>query len=946
MYMTKVLILKIVMKKVFLLFAIVSLIANACVGSDVLEENNGGTPFSPKITISLASLEFDSNGGEQNIDITTNFEYKVSESADWLNVEVIDSGINVVADRNENTQERSATITISSDQYDVSKAVNVRQAAYVPKIELSNQSIEVEFEPNTYTVSVTSPYSWKAESDNEWIDIESKTGIAGTEELSFKVERNEEEKERKGTILLTNSTYNLAAELYVTQKIFKPEISIEPETLNFAFEGGIQEVVITSNFEYEVSVSAEWVTFAKIDNGIAVSVHDYTEIDERSAEITISSEKYNISKTVKVLQGAFEPEISIEPETLNFAFEGGVQEVVITTNFEYTVSENVDWLSYVKTGNGIKITTSTNVKEKERTADVIIYNNTYGKSTTIKVIQQKFVPTFTINTTHLIFEAIGGTQNLNITTNFDYQIVTNADWLSYKKTSSGVVLTATANIDKKERSANITIIAENYDLSRTVNVSQNALSEAEYAKYSIFYTSTDGNIVTPFYTNVFGANIVSNTYENGKGIIKFDAPVTEIGTHAFIRCSSLTSVTIPDSVTEIGSYAFSDCSSLTSVTIPDSVTEIGHKAFYECKGELVINSKTLVEKDYPTSECPTNSNSGWLYGNLFTKLTIDDNITKIGLRSFRGCSSLRSITIPNSVTTIENEAFRGCSSLTSVTIPESVTRIGGSAFYGCWNLRRITIPNSVTKIGGSAFYECSGELVINSKTLVEKDYTTSDYPTINSNSGWLYGNLFTKLTIGDNVTKIGNYTFCRCSSLGSVTIGNGVTEIGSYAFYGCSSLTSVTIGNSVTKIGMDAFYNCSSLKSVHISDLSAWCKISFFANPLFYAENLYLNGNLITELTIPSDITEIRSKAFLGCSSLTSVTIPDSVTTIGGEAFRNCRGLTSVYCRRATPPTGGSSMFDNNASGRNIYVPRNSVSAYMSASYWSSYASYIVGYDF
>ena len=72
----------------------------------------------------------------------------------------------------------------------------------------------------------------------------------------------------------------------------------------------------------------------------------------------------------------------------------------------------------------------------------------------------------------------------------------------------------------------------------------------------IYYTSSDGNIVTPHRTNVFNANIVSNNYINGQGIISFDGPVTTIGESAFYNCSSLTSVNIGDGVTEIGKSAF------------------------------------------------------------------------------------------------------------------------------------------------------------------------------------------------------------------------------------------------------------------------------------------------------------------------------------------------------------------------------------------------------
>ena len=374
------------------------------------------------------------------------------------------------------------------------------------------------------------------------------------------------------------------------------------------------------------------------------------------------------------------------------------------------------------------------------------------------------------------------------------------------------------------------------------------------------YTSTDGKIVTPYSSNVFGANIVSNTYENGKGIITFDAPVTSIGEKAFYDCDNLKSVTIPDGVTSIGANAFDYCTNLTSITIPDSVTSIGANAFKNC--------------------------------SKLTSVIIPNRVTSIREATFAYCGSLKSVTIPDSLTSIGNNAFRNCHSLASVTIPNRVTSIGANAFHYCIKLTNITIPNSVTSIGKWALYDCTCELIIDSQTLVEKDYTTSNYPT--RDDGWLYGNKSTKITIGKNVTKIGNLAFLGCSSLASVTIGNWVTSIGNSAFHNCSNLTSVTIGNSVTSIGKDAFREC---------------------------------------------------------GSLTSATIGNSVTSIGNSAFYNCASLKSVYCKPTTPPTAGNSIFWYSENGAwlircKIYVPTASVSAYKNASEWSTYASDIVGYDF
>ena len=484
------------------------------------------------------------------------------------------------------------------------------------------------------------------------------------------------------------------------------------------------------------------------------------------------------------------------------------------------------------------------------------------------------------------------------------------------------------------------------------------------ADNEIWYTNGSTTEATaPYFTNAFGANIVSNTYDAAKEcwVIKFDGKVTTIGASAFLKCSSLTSVTIPNSATSIGYQAFNACSSLKSATIGNGVISIREQAFSSCSSLTAFYGKFASEDnrclivdgalnsfapvgltEYTIPDGVTSIGKyAFNYCSSLTSVTIPDSVTLIGIRAFNACSSLASLIIPDGVTSIEEYAFNACSSLTSVAIGDSVTSIGKYAFSYCSNLRNVTIGNSVTSIGKCAFDACTSSTSIHISDLsawckIDFEVNTAN-PLFYAKNLYLNGNLVAELTIPSDITEIKNYAFYGCSSLTRVTIPDSVTSIGDSAFYGCSGLTSITIPDSVTTIGDWAFSGCSRLTSVTIPD-----SVTKIGNGAFtWCTSL-------ASVTIPDSVTYIGENAFCNCSSLTSATIGNSVNSIGWEAFSYCGSLTSVYCKPTTPPTGNDYMFYNHSSRLKIYVPRNSVSAYKSiyASGWSEYAYYIEGYDF
>lgn len=446
----------------------------------------------------------------------------------------------------------------------------------------------------------------------------------------------------------------------------------------------------------------------------------------------------------------------------------------------------------------------------------------------------------------------------------------------------------------------------------------------------IFYESSDGNIVTPYSAISLGVNIISNTYNDGIGHIKFDGAITTIGRDAFKYCSTLTVVNIPNSVTYLGNAAFCN-SGLIKVNIPNSVTDIDNNVFREC-------------------------------GNL-TSLVLPNSVTALGTSIIFSSTSITSFTLSNSLSAISINSFTYCSSLTNINIPSSVTTIMGWAFYGCTSLSNINIPDSVISIEQQAFRYCSnlesvsclatippalGPAVFDNNKAGRKIYVPEEsvntykaatnwcnyssyivpvcnkiyYTTVNGSSLAIYvsrpfganlvSNTYTDgqgiMLFDGNVTTIPNDVFNSNSNILSVIIPNTVTTISSYAFNYASNLTSCTLSDSLVRIQYGTFDNCSSL----------------------------------TGITIPNSVTSIGDIAFNRCSSLISVTIHNSVTSIGYCAFYGCSSLIEVICNPTTPPTLGNYVFNGNDSNRKIKVPSGSVDAYKTATNWSVYANDII----
>ncbi|MCU0782576.1 MAG: leucine-rich repeat protein [Verrucomicrobia bacterium] len=278
------------------------------------------------------------------------------------------------------------------------------------------------------------------------------------------------------------------------------------------------------------------------------------------------------------------------------------------------------------------------------------------------------------NQTFEVWNSGGGTLSFTNTVDQSWLWVSPTNSTSTGGHDTIQVSYSTAGLDAGTNYATITIKSQ--VATDTIPVTLTVLPPIPFT-----FTTNDGTITITGYTGPGGAVNIPSTIS--------DLPVSSIGSNAFYYCTSLTSVTIPNSVTSIGDFAFFNCYNMTNVTIPNNVTSIGKEAFAACE-------------------------------KLMTGVTIPNSVTNIGYKAFSSCASLSAITVyPLNYfySSVDGVLFNKSTNALiqcpggkagSYTVPNGVTSIGDLAFSDCASLTSVTIPNSVTSIGGVAFYYCTG----------------------------------------------------------------------------------------------------------------------------------------------------------------------------------------------------------------------------------------------
>ena len=814
------------MKKFFYLLLAMMLIGVSC------EDSSKDVDSTPKGVVfadgTEMSAEFGSSGGSKSFIFTSDLDWEVTTSADWISV-TPSSGtpsvkkFTVKASANDSFEERSGTVTMTTTD-DRSYTIEVTQAAENETFTINgNGEYEVSATGGEVEVKVTTNLEYTVEipaEAKEWLSV-ADTRAVREETLAFTVAENASFDERSATVELKGADGKVLQSIVFKQKGEEKVFDTDGEG-NYVVEavGGEVEVKVTTNLEYTVEIPAEakaWLSVADTravrEETLAFTVAENASFDERSATVELKGADGKVLQSIVFKQKGEERVFDTDGEG-NYIVEaaGGEVEVKVTTNLEYTVeipAEAKAWLSVADTRAVIReetltFTVAKNETLDERSATVELKGADGEVLQSIVFKQKEYGGTFEVDEEYVV-DAEGGELEVKLSTDIDFTTSIPEEaksWISIVETrsmrSESLIFNIAINDDVKERSATINLQnAKGNDVASFVirQKGADALLELQN-QYSI--SNMGGNFEVAVTTNL--------EYE-----VEISADATSwlsyVETRALRTDKLIFNATPNEGEAE------------RSGTI---------KLIGEDNEELQVITVTqrgnIFEFAYSTNNGkplndPYNTEG---FGGEFVE-NIYDAATGRGVLKFAGA-----------VTTIPERAFGLCGNLTRIDIPEGITTIGKEAFTDCMALKELTIPSTLTSLDSAAFQNCSFKATINCENV--------------SFSGVV---AFTEVIIGDNVTTIGGSAFRDCDSLTSVTIGDGVTTIGDYAFSDCNSLTNVTIGDSVTTIGYSAFNSCDSLTSV----------------------------------TIPDSVTTIGDGAFYGCGSLTSVYCEATTPpTLGGSS--------------------------------------------------------------
>ncbi|MDE5841123.1 MAG: leucine-rich repeat protein [Muribaculaceae bacterium] len=265
-------------------------------------------------------------------------------------------------------------------------------------------------------------------------------------------------------------------------------------------------------------------------------------------------------------------------------------------------------------------------------------------------------------------------------------------------------------------------------------------------------------------------------------------------------------------------------------------------------------------------------------------VVLPSTIRFIGNEAFRHCGRLDYLRLPENLAVIGSFAFEWCSNLNIEYLPQSLYSIGENAFAGCRLPETLMIPGSLTDIMPGAFY--GTQVKAFEVDTYNMSYTSMDGILCSKDLKTLVmmppATELESYTVPSSFSEIGAYSFAGCG-MKKIVVPENIKNIGSNAFEGCGSLTEISLPSTLTEFSPYMLSGCRSLKSLTIPDgvtaLGSY-SLSWCAS--------------LSEVKFPSSLKRIEWCAFYRTDGLIDMVLPEGLEYLGSSSFAQCNNLESV----------------------------------------------------
>lgn len=672
-------------------------------------------------------FEVDQAGGTVTVEVKSNVSYTATigeECKDWIKESNSTRALSTTTKSytvamNEDGKKREGSIIFSDGS--LTETVHIYQAGG-SIILLSQNDCHVSASGEEITVELRSNCDYEVVMPSvDWIK-ETMTRGMSSHTLHYTVAPNDSYDGRKAEIIYRDKSDSNIADTLTVMQAQKDAIIISEKEVKVGSEGGIVEVKIDANVDFEMQLpDIEWISESST-RGLSthkkyLKIAENTGETSRTAEVVFKNTTSGIEEALTISQSAKGKRVKVHVEKAGTLSDYIAESEKLNVE-ELEVSGNLG-------GKDIAF-----IREMAGTYN---HANTEGKLVYLDMTEA------------------------NIVADGEYYLRSSSgkEYLPTENTIGERMFTSrglqTILLPKSVTSIDDNAFFSCHSLNKVV-IYDNSVKTIGMAAFE--YCSSLADIILPEGVTT----IARSAFWHCKELVSVVIPnsVKSIGTEAFNGCSALKSIVLPEGMTLIKKWTFADCSSLVDVTLPSTMTTLEYGAFENCtslRSVTIPNSVNTV--DAPFYGCSSLSDikvPDYLYetsifsGTGITDITVPEGTTVVG--SFADCTKLVSITFPEGIKALTD--FSGCSSLRAIDIPDGVSVIGPGLFEHCTKLTKVTIPNSVVSLGWFAFHECSS---------------------------------LTRIVIPNHVATISEFAFADCSLLTNVTLGSGVTSIEGSAFH-------------------------------------------------------------------------------------------------------------------------------------------------------------------